>query len=730
MKQVLQSYKTGELKVAEVPAPGVMDGSVLVRTTVSLVSAGTEKMVMDLAKKSLAGKAADRPDLVKKVADKLAKDGVLATAKAVLGKLDQPIPLGYSAAGVVLECGAGVTKLTPGQRVAAAGAKVANHAEFNLVPVNLSVPIPDGVSDDAAAFVTLGAIALQGVRTANLTLGERVGVIGLGLIGQLTVQLLAANGCRVLGVDLDPAKCSLARALGADEAVVRNGDLDAAVAKLTDGRGLDAVIVCAATDSNDPVELAGELARDRARVVVVGAVPMNVPRRPYYDKELSLLLSRSYGPGRYDPSYEEQGHDYPFGYVRWTEGRNLQAFLELCAAGKVRVDKLITHRFDIAQAEGAYALISGARQEPFLGVLLTYPDRGAPERTVPSPALRTARPTAGRPRLSLVGAGSFATAVLAPELARREDVALSTVVSARGISARHAAERFGFARCSTDDAAALTEDGCDAVIIATRHELHAAQAAAALEAGKGVFVEKPLAIDRAGLSRVVAAVKGARGLLMVDFNRRFAPTVVAARDFFRERGQPLVLQYRVNAGPIPPGSWIHDPASGGGRIIGEVCHFVDLAAFLVGAEVVRLTAQSVAEARAPLRNDDQVALTLQHADGSLSSLLYTSGGDPALPKERIELHAGGASGLIDDFKVFEGTRGGRTVRSRSLTKDKGHRGALEAFVAAVRAGGPSPTPLRGLVSVTLATFFAQEALGTLAPVELAPAVDALLGGAG
>jgi predicted dehydrogenase len=487
---------------------------------------------------------------------------------------------------------------------------------------------------------------------------------------------------------------------------------------------MDAVLICAATDSDDPIQLAGELSRDRGRVVAVGAVPLNVPRRPYYDKELTLLQSRSYGPGRYDASYEEQGVDYPFGYVRWTEGRNLQAFLELCASGAVQVAPLISHRFPIADAEAAYRLIAEGA-EPFLGVLLTYPKEPlAPVRSVEvtPPGLQTA----GAIRMALVGSGAFASGVLAPELARRSDVRRCTVVSARGLTARHLAERFGFERCATDEALGLTAPNIDAVVIATRHDLHAHQAAAALRAGKAVFLEKPLAIDRAGLSSVLCAARESKGLLFVDFNRRFAPLTGKLCAFFRDRTQPMVLVYRINAGPLPEDSWIHDPQVGGGRIVGEACHFVDLCAAITNSDVVRVQAESVSGARGSLRNEDQVVLSLKMGDGSVASICYASGGDPSLPKERLEVLCGGAAACLEDFRVLELVRGGKTKRATRLLRDKGHRAALDAFLRSVRTGEP-PISLRSLASTTLATLGAVEAMQSGAAVDVRGELEALLG---
>ncbi len=709
MKQLLHSYKTGEIQVADVPVPAVEPGTLLVRTAASLVSAGTEKMVLELGKKTLLGKAQDRPDLVQKVVDKVSRDGLLATARTVLDKLGEPSPLGYSCAGTVWKVGLGVTGFRPGERVACAGAKLANHAEVNAVPFRLCAQVPKGVSDEAAAFVTVGTIALQGVRTAAPMLGENIAVIGLGLIGQLTVQILRAAGCRVLGIDLDPAKLALAKAGGARETILRSGDVAQAVAGLTDGRGMDAVILCAATDSNDPVELAGQICRDRGRVIVVGAVPMDVPRRPYYDKELSLLLSRSYGPGRYDPAYEEQGHDYPLGYVRWTEGRNFNAFLDLCADGRVNVAPLITHRIPIDQAEDAYALLSGEHQEPYLGILLTYPQDRELSSTV---SLSVAHPKARKQadvRVGVVGAGAFASGVLVPALARAKQARLSTIVSGHGITARHVGERFGFAQASSDFAALCGDAAIDAVVIATRHNLHAEQAVAALAAGKHVFVEKPLALTAAELEDVRRAALRANRILMVGFNRRFAPLAEKLKDFLGNRSAPLLMSYRVNAGPLPPESWIRDRAIGGGRIIGEVCHFVDLLSFLAGAPPISVQASGTDALGGAA---DQVIAILTFGDGSVGSIIYATGGDTSFPKERLEVLGAGSVAVLDDFRMLELVRGGKRKYSRALGQDKGHGVEMARFIDAIAKAGPVPISLDSLCATTQATFAIEESLRT------------------
>jgi polar amino acid transport system substrate-binding protein len=708
VKQVLQSYKTGDVAVADVPAPSAPEpGGVLVRTTASLVSAGTERSAMELGKKSLVGKARARPDLVQKVLQKLSRDGVVATARTVFSKLDVPNPLGYSCAGVVLD--ADDAPYSSGQRVACAGAKVANHAEVNAVPRNLCARIPDGVSDEEASFVTTGAIALHGVRTAQTQLGERVAVVGLGLIGMLAMQLLKAQGCRVLGVDPDESKRRLATELGCHAVAAPGPGAVEAMLSMSGGRGADAVVVCAATPSSDPIVLAGELARDRARVVAVGTVGMELPRRPYYDKELVFLQSRSYGPGRYDPVYEERGVDYPAGYVRWTEQRNMESFLEAVASGAVNVKRLISHRFPIERAEAAYELISGSTGEPFLGVVLTYEGATASERTVEVSG--GAGPARERSGIAFVGAGAFATGVLVPAFAKAEGARLVSIASGRGVTARHLAEKFKFARATSDLAEQLADPAVDAVVLATRHNLHAAQAVAAFEAGKHVFVEKPLALDAASLDAVMAARERAGKLLMVGFNRRFSPLARELKGAFGRRRGPLVMQYRVNAGPLPADSWLKDPAVGGGRLVGEGCHFVDFCSYLADAPVTRVYAERAGE------SEDDVVVSLRFADGSVGTVHYVASGDPAYPKERVEVLGDGRVAVLDDFRSLEVAHGKRR-RSSSLLQDKGHAAEAQAFVDAVRRGLPAPIPYDSLVATTRATFAALESLATGLPVNV------------
>jgi predicted dehydrogenase/threonine dehydrogenase-like Zn-dependent dehydrogenase len=714
VKQVLQHVRSRRLEVADLPEPGPRAGGVLVRNTASLISAGTEKMITDFAGKSMVGKARERPDLVRQVMDKVRKDGLAPTVQTVLSKLDQPIPLGYSCAGIVEAAGRGAEEFAVGDRVACAGMGYASHADVVFVPRNLAVRVPDGVSLEDAAYVTVGAIALQGVRIQAPLLGESVAVIGLGVLGQLAVQILRASGCRVLGIDLDPAKVQLARELGAEAAVLRTDDVAAAVSVFTGGRGMDGVLIAAATSSNDPVELAGEIARDRAVVTMVGATGMEVPRKPYYEKELQLRLSRSYGPGRYDPEYEEKGRDYPIGYVRWTERRNMEEFLRLVATGQVQPSALTTHRFPIERAEEAYTLIGGGG-EPFAGVMLTYAERTAP--AVRTLHLKPAAPRAGTLGVGFVGAGNFARAVLLPRFEKAAGAALVGVSTSTGMNARSAGERFGFRYATTDTAALLGDADVHAVVVATRHASHARLSADALRAGKAVFVEKPLALDEEGLQEVLAAQAETGGVLTVGFNRRFSPLAAEVKRAFAP-GLPLAITYRVNAGPIPRDHWIHDPVEGGGRIIGEVCHFVDLCQFLAGDLPVEAFAHAVGGPEGGLH--DTVAITLRFAGGSVATIAYFATGDKSFAKERVEVFGAGTLAVLDDFREVEISRGGKRKKTRKMSQDKGFDEEVAAFVAAARGGGTLPIPLADLVATTRATFAIEESLRTGRPAEIRP----------
>jgi predicted dehydrogenase/threonine dehydrogenase-like Zn-dependent dehydrogenase len=708
MKAILQNFKTGEMALADVPPPQVMTGGVLVRTAASLVSVGTERSLIELAKMNPLQKARARPDLVRRILQRASQEGLLATAESVMNRLSTPIPLGYSLAGLVEAVGAGVTDLRPGDRVACAGAGYANHAEVVAVPRNLVAAIPDNVPFQDAAFVTLGSIALHGVRQAELRLGESVVVIGLGLLGQLTQQLCAAQGCRVFGIDMDGAKVALAKSLGMEAGATNDEDCAAAVAAFTRGRGADTVLITASTSSSEPIAQAAAFARDRARIVAVGDVGLAVPRRPFYDKELDLRLSRSYGPGRYDPSYEERGRDYPIGYVRWTENRNMEAFLDQLARGRIVLGPLISKRYPIEQATTAYeSILSGG--EPVIGVLLDYdPDKPQESlvRLVP-PAVR--KPSGGDVRIGVIGAGAFAQSVLLPKLAKIAGVRIANVATRSGLSARSVADKFDAEACTSDAGAVLASPDIDAVLIATRHDTHASLVADALAAGKHVFVEKPLAIDEEGLARVIAAHDAAPAtILLTGFNRRFSAFAATLRQAVT--GKRLVMSCRVNAGQIPGSSWVQDAESGGGRIVGEVCHFVDLLQFLCGADCVEAYASAAAGGVHGAADPDDLAIQLKFADGSVGSIVYASGGSPEFPKERVEVFGGGVAGVIDNWRTLSVRGPGvRTDRKRWLSQAKGHAEELTAFVEAIRSGA-MPISFASQVNTTRTAFAVQRSL--------------------
>lgn len=724
MKSIVQNYGKGQLAVTDVPVPALQPGGILVRNAVSLISAGTEKLMVDLAQKSLAGKAKERPDLVRKVLGKVRKDGLLATFDTVRSRLDAPIPLGYSCAGRVVAVGSDVGTFQVGDAVACAGAGYANHAEMVFVPKHLAVQVPAGVTPEQACFTTVGAIALQGLRLAQPELGETVAVIGLGLVGLLAAQLARAAGCRVVGMDLSEARCRLARELGIDDTVTDGEALEERCRQLTGGHGADKVIVAASTKSSQPVALAGEIARQQGIVAIVGAVGMDIPRQPYYDKELVLRVSRSYGAGRYDPEYEEKGRDYPIGYVRWTENRNMEAFVQQLARGAVQTEPLVSHRYDIGEAAQAYEMISGKSKQPYLGILLRYPeapDDATAEVMATRVDLAAASSQASAPkdlsatvRFGIVGAGQFAGGVLIPALQSLPKVQLQGVATATGIKAQHVAKKHGFCFATTDDIEVLESSDVDAVLIATRHHLHARQVLTALQAGKHVFVEKPLCLERSELMQIAEAreeqqSEGGAPLLMVGFNRRFAPMAQRLRQHFSTIDEPMVMHYRVNAGYIPLDHWTQDLEQGGGRIVGEVCHFVDFLTFLCGSLPTAVQAQALPNGNR--YRDDNLVATLTFENGSIGTVTYVANGANGLAKERVEASAAGRSAVLDNFRsleLYDGSR--RTVDRARWRQDKGHRDQLAAFVDAVASGGPSPIPWTEIQHVTETTFDLVDAL--------------------
>ncbi len=707
MKQVIQSARSGDLNVKDVPAPAAGKGEILVHNRASLISAGTERMVVEFAKKSLAGKAKERPDLVKKVLNKAKTDGILATIKAVLSRLDEPLPLGYSAAGTVIAVGAGLEgNFRVGERVAIAGAGLANHAEINAVPENLAAPIPEGVSDEEAAFGTIGAIALHAVRNLDAKLGEVIAVLGAGLVGQMAAQLLTLSGVRAIILDYDQARLELAQKLGAEKCFnLAEDGIEQNILALTGGLGCDGILIAAATDSSEPFEMAAAIARDRARVCMVGLSGTEFPYAAFMKKELSIIVSRSYGPGRYDEDYEARGVKYPAGFVRWTETENLREVLRLLAPSspqKLDVTSLITHRFDIGTAEDAFKMVL-EKSEPHIGVVLTYPETVSDLPAKISPAA----PKSGDCVLGVIGAGNFAKAVLLPELKKISGVRLHTLATKRGASADHAQETFGFEQATTDEATVLDNPDISAVVIATRHDSHAELTASALKAGKSVLVEKPLGLTRDEISNVEEARKNSTGFFQIGFNRRFAPLARQAEAELAKTGGPRFMVFRINAGHIPSESWLHNADEGGGRIIGEMCHFIDLARFFAGSPIVSVQADA---ARNSTGAADDVTATIRFEDGSLATIAYTSLGDAAVPKECYEIFAGGTVLNLDNFRSLSVTTGGSSQNHASGGQDKGFTGALKAFAQAVAAGGPAPIDENELIESSLATLAVLESL--------------------
>jgi predicted dehydrogenase/threonine dehydrogenase-like Zn-dependent dehydrogenase len=703
MKQLLQNLRTGEGTVAEVPVPVVQPGRVLVRTAASLISAGTERALAELGQKGLLGKARERPELIGKVWEKVKNDGLAQALDDVRDKLDQSHAVGYSANGIVIETANDVTEFRAGDRVACAGTDYASHAQVISVPRNLCVRLPDQLSFEEGAFGTVGAIALQGVRLAEPTIGESVVVIGLGLVGQLTVQLLQANGCRVFGIDIDETRIQLARTSGADDGCIPNDAIQRVMA-WSRGRGADACIIAAAAASSEPIELAGEISRLKGRVVAVGMVGMNVPRNIYYPRELTLKVSLSYGPGRHDPDYEERGHDYPIAYVRWTEGRNIEAFLDLLAAGRLDVKPLITHRFSIEDARRAYEVISGRTNEKYLAVILTYDTEAVVNRRIENPSVaRRAQPGSGNVRVGLIGAGDYAQKVLLPNF-KAAGAEFCSVASASGVSAHDVGTKYGFARFLSDAQSVIDDSEANLIVVATRHGSHAELTRLALEHGKHVFVEKPLALNDTELDRVLEAASNSQGRLMVGFNRRFSPFAARARDIFAGRQSPLSIVYRVNAGRLPREHWTQDPSEGGGRIIGEVCHFVDLMQFLTDAPPTSVYAEGVAAGRGDIVGEDSVLITLQFGDGSNGVVAYLAEGDKSLAKERIEVFGEGKTFVIDDFRSARLYAGGREKKENLRQQDKGQPEEARVACAVVAEGKPAPITLEQLEATTRATF--------------------------
>jgi predicted dehydrogenase/threonine dehydrogenase-like Zn-dependent dehydrogenase len=722
VRQVVQNVRNGQLEVREVPPPALQPGGVLVRTAASIISPGTEKMVLELGRKSLIGKARERPDLVRQVITRARTYGISATVQSVVSKMDQALQLGYSAAGVVEAVAPGIVDIKQGDRVAIAGAGYASHAEINYVPRNLTALIPGSVSFDQAAYSTVAAIAIQGVRLARPELSEIVVVSGLGLIGLIAVQLLKASGCRVLGFDLNKDKIEIGRRVGLDEgAVLGVDDPLLATDRFSNGRGADLTLITAATSSNQPIELAGEITRRKGRVVVVGAVGMNVPRDTYYRKELELKVSMSYGPGRYDRSYEEGGLDYPYDYVRWTERRNLESVLELMARGLLDVGSLTTHRFPVDKAADAYGMIY-AGSESYAGVVLEY-DLSRPQEHVVTVARTAAHKKSDQLGVGFVGAGNYSSVHLLPHLKDNQNVRLVGLTSATGMNAKQKAKKFGFGYCATEIKPLLEDELIDAIFIGTRHSTHAELTLQALKAGKHVFVEKPMVVTEEQLDTVIEAYNAANAKrptgLMVGLNRRFAPMVLRLRESFESAG-PLQMIYRVNSGNIPTTTWLHEEGEGGGMLIGEMCHFVDLMQFVCGHQPTTVYAHGLRANSQKVFDHDNLSIVIGFQGGSVGTLSYNTVGNSGFPKERLEVYGGGSVGVIDDFRLLEIVKGGKPMRLKSANQDKGQKREVTETVDSFRTKGLAPIPFSELVAGMRVIFAARQSAISGQPVTLKP----------
>jgi predicted dehydrogenase/threonine dehydrogenase-like Zn-dependent dehydrogenase len=709
MKQLIQNFKTGELYVDEIPVPSISEGYVLVGNRFSLISAGTEKTTVSTAQASFIGKAKKRPDLVMQVIQNYKKEGFKATLSKVQTKLNTLSALGYSSAGVVIASMDKANKFKPGDFVACAGIGYASHSEVICVPQNLLAKIPEEVSFEDACYTTLGAIALQGIRQADPKLGDNVCVIGLGLLGQITCQLLHANGCSVFGIDISPKMVELANQTKVARAMMREDPaLMAAVDNFTSGYGFDKVIITAAGKTNDPIELSGQILRKKGVVVIVGAVKMNIPRDPdFYKKELGLKLSCSYGPGRYDTKYEEEGIDYPYGYVRWTEQRNMEAFLKLIANKSVNLKPLTTHVFKVDDAVKAYDLILGKVKEPYVGILIQYAEDNKENKT----EIKIDNSISKKVNIGFIGAGSFAQSYLIPNV--KTFGSLDTVVTKDGINSKNVAQKFGFNIASTDPESVLAREEINTIFIATQHDTHAQFVIQGLKKGKAVYVEKPLALNIDELQEIIDTYnKCDSPVLMVGFNRRFAEISRIAIEVFRNIGEPLVMHFRVNAGFIPKDHWTQTK-TGGGRIIGEICHFIDLMQFFSDAEPVKVFAECIDAKNDKLKNDDNISVIVKFSDGSVANLTYTANGDKALAKEHFEIFGGNSVFIIDDFK--KGILYRDNKEKIIKTSGKGHRQEIEAFMKAVESGDPMPIPFKSICLTTLTTFRITDSLITGLP---------------
>ncbi|MFO7735892.1 MAG: bi-domain-containing oxidoreductase [bacterium] len=709
MKQVIQSFRTGELEVAEVPLPQCGIGMIRVQIHNSLISAGTEKMLVEFSRKSLISKAKDRPDLVKQVVRKIGREGLVPTLKKVFNKLDSPIPLGYSAAGIVTDVADDVTAFSPGDRVAVAGAGYANHAEFVTVPVNLAVSVPESVPFSSACYATVASIGLQGIRRASPELGECVVVLGLGLIGQLTVMMLKAAGCKVIGYDPDSSKIDTALKSGADSAFHENPEEH--VLNITEGFGADSVIITASAPSNGPLVMAGELVKEKGTVVMVGMMPIEIPRDLYYRKELTFSMATSYGPGRYDSTYEEGGIDYPFPFVRWTEQRNMKAVVEMLESGSLNTKHISTHKFLIDDAPEAYDMIEKG-SESYMGIILDYPCKKDKNVSESKNVIirKEIKKVPGKIKTGFVGCGNFAGAVLIPSFLKNKEIHPRAIVSGGGYNALTSGRKFDTDIVCGSMEEMIEKGEVDAIVISTRHSLHAQQVVKALEAGIHVFVEKPLALNQAELTDVKKAINSSDAVLQVGYNRRFSPMSKKIRDAVEREKAPLMVEYSVNAGFIPDDSWLHDPLVGGGRIKGEVWHFIDLISFLCNSKVSSVQGVSISANGSHFRKDDNVIILLEYENGSTGSISYHAMGSSVPEKERVSAASGSVSAVLKDFRSLD-IYTEKKKKFKKMSQEKGFLQEVDAFVNSIKKGNPAISA-ESLFNTSIASIYAEKSIKT------------------
>jgi len=718
MKQVVQNFKTGQTEIVEVPIPRIKKGHILVKTAASLVSAGTERNLVEFAQKSLVGKARSRPELMKQVIEKAKREGLITTIESALNRLDQPLALGYSSAGTIVEIGPDVKNFKPGDRVVCAGGGYAVHAEYAIIPINLTAHLTESVSFEEGAFATMGAIALNGLRLAHPQIGESTAIIGLGLLGFLTAQIAKAAGCSVVGTDINPTRLRLAKKMGLH--ALTNKQVSDQFLAITEGIGFDHVLICADTSSSDTVELASLIARDRGSVISLGVVGLDLPRKPFFEKELFFQVSRSSGPGRYDHNYEENGFDYPIGYVRWTEGRNLSAFVELIHRGNINVNPLITHQFEITEAVRAYDLVTGKKKEDYLGILLTYPNQDKLNKSnlIISPYSVSESYLEKKIHLGVFGAGNYANAVFLPTIKKHPQVAMIGVAATTGIHAQDSAKKFGFQFSTTSEEEILSNSEINTVAVLTRHDSHADLTIRAMKKGKNVYCEKPIALNIEEIRLIEKELrKEKHPFLMVGFNRRFAPFTLRLQEFFTNRQEPAYINYRVNAGYLLPSHWLHQSSSGGGRLIGEACHFIDYLSFLVGQHPEKVNVASLPDTGK--YNQDNFLIVLEYPDGSLGTISYLANGNKNFSKEYIEYFSSGKIGVIDDFRKLDLIDNGKRKRYIShLRQDKGHYAAWESFTNALINNETEPIPYQDIIMSAYTTLACDQSMKTHQDIQI------------